>query len=67
MKKLAGANMDIDLVSRENITWKQDKCPWNEVENANTHKCAVKNASICQYFCGIESPDSVMCSYPDNK
>ena len=30
-----------------------------------THKCAVKNTSICKYFCGIQYLDSVLCSYPN--
>lgn len=65
IKKLDGANMDIDLVTApEKIHWKQDKCPWNVAENANEHKCAVKNVSICPYFCGIEYLDTVLCCYP---
>lgn len=66
--KLKGANMDIDLVTDpEKINWKQDKCPWNEKENSNKHKCAIKNISICKYFKGIEFLDTVICSYPKNK
>ncbi|MFH1233726.1 MAG: hypothetical protein V1649_03720 [Patescibacteria group bacterium] len=61
--KLHGANMDIDLVSNPEITWKQDKCPWDEAENTNQHKCAKKNISICKYFKGIEKLDTVICSY----
>ena len=65
IKNLDGANMDIDLTTEsKNISWKQDKCPWNEVENTNKHKCAVKNISICPYFCGIEYLDNVLCCYP---
>ena len=65
IKKLDGANMDIDLITNEKeISWKQDKCPWNEVEGKNEHKCAVKNISICPYFCGVEYLDSVLCCYP---
>lgn len=63
MKKLKGANMDIDLKSDENIGWKQDNCPWNEAEKSDKHKCAVKNASLCKYFKGIEYPDVVLCGY----
>jgi len=65
IKKLDGANMDIDLISEDKTSWKQMKCPWNEKENVNTHKCAVKNISICEYFCGIEYLDNVLCCYPD--
>ena len=54
MKKLKGANMDIDLTTEKDISWKQDKCPWNQAEKTNEHKCAVKNVSICKYFKGIE-------------
>lgn len=66
IKKLKGANMDIDLVSEKSaIQWKQDLCPWNREESTNEHKCAVKNISICPYFCGVEYLDTVLCSYPD--
>ena len=30
----------------------------------NEHKCAVKDVSICKYFCGIQYLDNVLCSYP---
>ena len=66
IKKLDGANMDIDLTTEnKDISWRQDKCPWNETENSNEHKCAVKNVSICPYFCGIEYLDNVLCCYPN--
>ena len=65
LRKLAGANMDIDLTTTPTqINWQQDQCPWNLVENNSQHKCAVKNISICPYFCGIEPLDVVLCSYP---
>ena len=65
IRKLVGANMDIDLVSPEDhISWKQDPCPWNVAENTKEHTCAIKNISICTYFCGIEYLDSVLCCYP---
>ncbi len=63
MKKLNGANMDIDLNSKDKVSWKQDTCPWSVVDKKD-HKCAVKNISICDYFHGVEDPDSVLCSYP---
>ena len=63
IKELQGANMDIDLTS-ENIGWNQVSCPCNEAENITVHKCAVKNISICKYFCGVKYLDSVLCSYP---
>jgi hypothetical protein len=47
IKKLLGANMDIDLTSNDKVDWKQSRCSWNEKEGSNTHKCAVKNTSIC--------------------
>lgn len=62
---LDGANMDIDLTSGDKTSWKQMKCPWNEAEKNNIHKCAVKNVSICDYFCGIKYLDNVQCCYPD--
>ena len=65
IRKLDGANMDIDLASPEaSIPWQQDRCPWNEAERTDNHKCAVKNVSICRFFCGIEFLDTVLCSYP---
>ncbi|NOR44766.1 MAG: hypothetical protein GQ534_04200 [Candidatus Delongbacteria bacterium] len=67
VKKLDGANMDIDLTSdSKNISWEQDTCPWNKDEKSNEHKCAVKNISICKYFCGIEYLDNVLCCYPND-
>jgi len=65
IRKLDGANMDIDLTSRKEIDWPQDECPWNKTEKTSKHKCAIKNVSICQYFCGIEYLDKVLCSYPN--
>lgn len=67
IKKLRGANMDIDLTSKKDISWNQDTCPWNKNENSSIHKCAVKNTSICDYFCGVEFPDTLLCSYPVKK
>jgi hypothetical protein len=66
MKKLGGANMDIDLATPAGqIAWQQDACPWNAAEATDRHRCAVKNISICPYFCGVEHPDTLLCSYPD--
>lgn len=61
VKKLIGANMDIDF---GNADFGNSECPWNTAENTDEHKCAVKNTSICKYFCGIQYLDSVLCSYP---
>jgi hypothetical protein len=67
IRKLKGANMDIDLATPpENIAWEQDRCPWNEAEGTDIHKCAVKNVSICPYFCGVEYLDTVLCCYPND-
>ena len=63
IRVLTGANMDIDLVS-EKVDWAQSVCPWNEADNTQEHKCAVKDTSICKFFCGIKYLDSVLCSYP---
>jgi hypothetical protein len=66
MNKLVGANMDIDLATPVNqISWPQEKCPWNALEGNDQHHCAVKNVSICPYFCGVEYPDSLLCCFPD--
>ncbi len=65
IRKLSGANMDIDLATSSNlISWSQEPCPWNTAEQTDTHKCAVKNTSICPYFCGIEYADTLLCCYP---
>jgi len=66
IKKLKGANMDIDLATPlGNIPWEQDACPWNKAGQTNIHKCAVKNISICPYFCGVEYMDVLLCCYPN--
>jgi hypothetical protein len=65
VKKLTGANMDIDLITPEGmIEWQQDFCPWNQDEGVEVHQCAVKNLSICPYFCGVEYLDIIHCCYP---
>ncbi len=61
IKSIIGSNMDIDF---SNEAFGNSVCPWNKAENTNEHKCAVKNTSICPYFCGVKYMDSVMCSYP---
>jgi hypothetical protein len=66
IQKLKGANMDIDLASAPGqIAWQQDGCPWNQAEGIPTHRCALKNISICPYFCGVEYIDTLLCSYPN--
>ncbi len=62
IKKIKGSNMDIDFSNPE---FGSSTCPWNEEEKTQEHKCAVKNTSICKYFCGIQYMDSVLCSYPN--
>ena len=65
IRKLHGANLDIDLVTpKDMISWVQGRCPWNEAEETEQHKCAVKNVSICRYFCGVEYMDTLLCCYP---
>jgi hypothetical protein len=65
IQKLSGANMDIDLATPVgDISWKQDNCPWNRAENSREHKCAVKNVSICRFFCGVEYLDKLLCCFP---
>ena len=66
IRKFKGANMDIDLASvQSSIAWQQDQCPWNAAEKTDAHKCAVKNVSICPYFCGVEYLDTLLCCYPN--
>ncbi len=65
IRKLKGANMDIDLITpAADIAWQQDACPWNQAESTVIHKCAEKNISICQHFRGVEYMDTLLCSYP---
>lgn len=67
IRKLDGANMDIDLTTaKDKIGWIQDKCPWNEAEGNSEHKCAIKNVSICNYFCSVEYLDNILCCYPSD-
>ena len=66
IRNLKGANLDIDMASpKGSIPWVQDKCPWNEAEKTDTHKCALKNISICPYFCGVDYLDTLLCCYPN--
>ena len=66
INRLKGANMDIDLASPAGqIAWQQDQCPWNLAESTGAHKCAVKNISICPYFCGVEYLDTLLCCFPN--
>lgn len=66
IEKLPGGNIDIDLATpEEDIAWAQAKCPWNEAENTTEHRCAVKNTSICSFFCGLDYPDILLCSWPN--
>jgi hypothetical protein len=64
VRALRGGNMDIDLIPKPDLSWEQEACPWNEAEGVSTHKCAVKDTSICRYFRGIKPPDTVLCTYP---
>ena len=65
VRQLRGGHLgDLDLVSQDKVSWEQSRCPWNEEENGNVHKCAVKYTSICKYFCGIKYLDTILCSYP---
>ena len=65
LRRLAGANMDIDLATPPGtIAWQQDRCPWNQAEQTGEHRCATKNVSICRYFRGVEFLDTLLCAYP---
>ncbi len=68
IQRLSGANMDIDLATPPGeISWAQAACPWNVAESggeAGSHRCAVKNVSICPYFCGVDYLDTLLCCYP---
>lgn len=65
IQKFNGANMDIDLATPGNmISWEQDRCPWNKADKTGEHRCAIKNESLCHYFCGVEYLDTILCCYP---
>jgi ribosomal protein S18 acetylase RimI-like enzyme len=67
IRKLSGANMDIDLTTpKAQIEWNQGQCPWNLADSTNQHKCADKNVSICKYFKGVEYLNTIICNYPNN-
>ncbi len=61
IRKLIGSNMDIDFSNKD---FGESVCPWNVDDKTDAHRCAVKNTSICKYFCGVQYLDSVLCSYP---
>lgn len=61
IRRLIGANMDIDFSCKD---FGSTTCPWNADDKTDSHRCAVKNTSICKFFCGIQYLDSVLCSYP---
>jgi hypothetical protein len=67
VRELRGGNMDIDLIPKPDLGWEQASCPWNEAERDSTHKCAVKDTSICRHFRGIRAPDTVLCAYPEGE
>lgn len=62
MKKIKGANMDIDFSKVPGMVWEPGECPWGK-----EHKCAVKNVSICKYFAGVKYPDVLLCKYREKK
>jgi hypothetical protein len=63
VRELRGGNMDIDLIPKPGLAWERDACPWNEAEQSQAYKCAVKDTSICPYFRGIKPLDTVLCAY----
>lgn len=63
IRELTGGNMDIDLIPNAGLAWTPQACPWNEAEQGQAHKCAVKDIAICRYFRGIRPPDTVLCAY----
>lgn len=65
LRELVGGNMDIDLIPNPSLTsWVRTVCPWNVADGTDTHKCAVKDVSICRHFRGIRPLDTVLCAYP---
>jgi len=55
--------VDIDLLQSAKVSWSRDKSPWNVAEGVLSHKCAVKDVSLCRYFCGVDYPDKKRCAY----
>ncbi len=65
IKKLGGANMDIDLATPgERGSGEQERRRGQEAAGADAQRGTVKDVSICPYFCGVEYLDSVLCCYP---
>jgi len=62
MRRIGGANMDIDFSKTKGMDWMPGECPWGK-----NYKCAVKNTSICKYFEGVEKWDTLLCGYPKEK
>jgi hypothetical protein len=62
MQKIKGANIDIDFSKVPGMVWEPGQCPKGE-----GNKCAVKNTSMCEYFGGVEAPDTVLCNYSEGK
>lgn len=62
MREIKGANMDIDLFPAD-VDWEVGKCPWNEADGKDCHKCAEKGVFICEHFRGIKEDDVVLCDY----
>ena len=50
IKILDGANMDIDLTSRRETSWKQTPCPWNEVENTHNSLPEEIRKNLCEEY-----------------
>lgn len=62
MRKISGANMDIDFERIPDTDWEPGVCPMGD-----GNKCAVKGVSICEHFRGIEYPDVVLCDFGRDK
>ena len=63
-RELRSTHIAIDLLADSHISHAQNRCPWNEADDTDEHRCIATNHSICQHFRGIRRPDIVQCGYP---
>jgi ectoine hydroxylase-related dioxygenase (phytanoyl-CoA dioxygenase family) len=63
-REFRAGHTDIDMLPDPAIAWAQDRCPWNEEEGNEEHRCLVSGEHKCRYFQGMRRPDIVLCGYP---
>lgn len=63
-RELRAGHVDVDLLPDPGTGRGQERCPWNEEEGEDTHRCLVAGEHKCRYFQGMRRPDIVLCGYP---